>query len=377
VAQGVQTPLIGSEGTVYVIDEKADAVYALNAETGGIGWTYRPRLGEKTGFVASRNWYAGFLSSRGGPPAFSVIPPLLAKDGTLLVLVAAKSDDTSRPFATTLQALDSNGRLKWQFEMPTKPQASGREVPSELAYGPDGTIVVGYTGLLHNLTSDGKLKWTTSLAVKDVDKTSRAVQNVEEVTRISTAEDGSIYLGFDQWVFKVAKDGTLQWEREVPGYSSGPLAVGKDGSVYLGASDLVLYAIGPDGTTRFKTDKHPSGASTVAMALGTDGTIYLYGDNDRALLLAIDEQGSTRWTLSGAARTWLQNLVLDGTGTIFVADAPLYSDVGRLRTVGSDRTIRWELKFVDEHYGIVSVALGGNGLLYVDTDGAVVCLAGP
>jgi outer membrane protein assembly factor BamB len=295
---------------------------------------------------------------------------LLTKDGSLVILVATKSDDTAKPLPTALQALDSVGRLKWQFDLPTKPQASREQAPSELGYGLDGTLLVAYTGLLHALTSDGKLKWTMTLPDKP-DK------SVGRDTRITTAQDGSIYLGLENLVVKATKDGVFQWERVVPGYWSGPLTVGKDGSVYLGASDFVLYAIGPDGTTRFKTDKHPDGGSTDAMAVGTDGTIYLWGGNAPVLLFAIDAQGSTKWILSGAMGTGLGNLVLDATDTIFVADTPRIRDEGRLRAVRSDRTIRWDLKFVEKHYTIYSVAIGGNGLLYVQARRDVLCLEGP
>ena len=111
---------------------------------------------------------------------------------------------------------------------------------------------------------------------------------------------------------------------------TGAPAVAPDGSVYIGSTDLSLYAFGPDG--KFKWS-YPTGGliDTCAPAIGSDGTVYI-GSND-GKLYALNPAGTLKWSHSfnpaaSAATFSVSNspaIAVDGTIYVKVADGFLYA----------------------------------------------------
>jgi len=103
------------------------------------------------------------------------------------------------------------------------------------------------------------------------------------------AEDGTIYFGTAGGrIYAVDKNGTKKWHKYVGQYPTPPV-IGKDGTIYIAATRRdaqfdpwehgYLYALNPDGTIKWRTKLesdipydycYPS-----PIAIGKDGTIYI------------------------------------------------------------------------------------------------------
>jgi outer membrane protein assembly factor BamB len=131
--------------------------------------------------------------------------------------------------------------------------------------------------------------------------------------------DQIVYAGsLDGYLYAVnAQTGALQWKAMLFGIFSSP-AIGPDGTIYVGSQARRVWAIRPDGTTRWAfTTNRPV---TSSPAIGSDGTVYVGDQNGQ--VYAISPAGKLRW----AATTG---------GTIHAS--PTITDSGRLYIGSSDR----------------------------------------
>lgn len=115
------------------------------------------------------------------------------------------------------------------------------------------------------------------------------------------ASDGTIYIilcgnGSAGQLFAINPDGTTKWVFEGTtgnSYGTGP-AVGNDGTIYFGNSDKNFYAVKPDGTLKWKYTT--GGAIACFPAIASDGSAYVIsGDN---VLYALSSTGSLKWSVT-------------------------------------------------------------------------------
>jgi outer membrane protein assembly factor BamB len=301
------SPVIGSDGTVYVQDSR-DVVYALSP-AGALKWYYNDYQSFYFRDVGQRN-------------------PAIGADGTLYVA----SDG--------LYALDpATGRRIWHF---SHPQYADRDCRASPAIGQDGTIyVVIGEDMLFAITPGGRMRWVfafdndwemsfTSPAIDrngviylategkpssgdysmvyaiNPDGTQRWKYPVEggRFVRASpaVATDGSIYIatkssGTD-WPAKLIDlspsgqklwDYTIERVHETPDDSYSTPSVGADGLLYFGAETGYLYALDPNGALSWKF-KLRDGINWSSPAIASDGTLYigaLMGPNYGGRLYAV------------------------------------------------------------------------------------------
>jgi len=74
-------------------------------------------------------------------------------------------------------------------------------------------------------------------------------------------------------LYAIYPDGQLQWEFPYTGYSGGAPAIGADGTIYFGTSDLHVYAVNPDGSERWKYKDYQTYYSSAT--IGQDGTVFI------------------------------------------------------------------------------------------------------
>ena len=162
----------------------------------------------------------------------------------------------------------------------------------------------------------------------------------------------STYLG--------AQTNNLAWSYNMggAGYSSSP-AIGSDGTIYIGSANGNLYAISPNGGSKWAYANPTHLFHTPA--IGSDGTIYVGSDDGN--LYAITDSGSGG-TLKWSYPTY-QNIVsapaIGSDGTIYFGSDDM--NLHAITDSGSGATVKWSYSMTD--YIRCSPAIGSDGTIYV------------
>ncbi|MBS3816269.1 MAG: PQQ-like beta-propeller repeat protein [Candidatus Thermoplasmatota archaeon] len=157
--------------------------------------------------------------------------------------------------------------------------------------------------------------------------------------------------------------GEKAWNFTAGGDLLSSPSLDKDGNIYIGASNKVLYAVNPNGTERwsFGTDFSISSSP----AVGENGTIYLGSDK----LYALDPNGTERWNFS-TNNAIHSSPCIGGDGTIYIGDGELSGWGARLYAVSPSGDEIWNYSVNDMIYS--SPAVGGDGTVYFGShDGRV------
>ena len=180
------TPVIGSDGTVYVAG--ADSLYALD-KIGTLKWSYP---------VATQ----------------SSSSPAIGPDGTVYTC-----GDSG-----TVYAINPNGSIKWSFVV-------GRVSLYAPTIGYDGTIYIGSSDAnLDAFNPNGKLEWQYDSG--NIILSSPAI-----------GSDGTIYFGSGKKLIAIRSTGSLLWDFEASEDVRSSPSIGSDGTVYVGSDDRNLYAV--------------------------------------------------------------------------------------------------------------------------------------
>jgi outer membrane protein assembly factor BamB len=302
-------PAIGTDGTIYL------GTFGLQAidPDGGLKWTYRSGT--------------------------SLSIPVISQAGT--IYVGTEGSD--------LYEVSSNGNAIRTIAV------SGLDLgPSIPAIGADGTIYVARS-VLNAMNPDGSQKWTSpisSLGGAVIDSSGNVIVGGSPVNAISPG--GTLYwdysfgsdlnlsepaLGGDGTVYLLAVEfldhdvigylvaltsaGAYKWEYSTHGIFF-PMAIGSDGTIYLGASDGNLHAVNPDGTLKwmFLTGSE----YTSAVTIGSGGTVF-FGSSD-GHLNAISPSGTVKWQYLTGGAVGAPSLGDDGTIYVRSNDGYLYALYG-------------------------------------------------
>ncbi|MBC7194160.1 MAG: PQQ-binding-like beta-propeller repeat protein [Caldisericia bacterium] len=296
------SPVIGSDGTVYIVSTDSK-LYAIN-----------PNGTEK--------WYY-----KGPGDAQSLSSPVVDLDGTIYF-----------GRGTTIYAINPDGTLKWSFK-------AGGLVESSPVISFDGTIYFGGGKYLYALDKNGNKKWEYTLGDSTY-KSSPAI-----------SPDGTIYIGSkDRKLHAVNPNGTKKWVFPTGNYITASPTVGEDGIIYIGSTDHKFYAIKPDGSKKWEIDFGSNSTINSTAAIGFDGTLYVGVINKG--LVAINPNGTEKWTYK--TRYWINSSpAIDGNGVIYIGD-----ESGYLYAIKPDGTLKWELDLKKKIY-YSSVAIGTNSTIYV------------
>ena len=188
--------------------------------------------------------------------------------------------------------------------------------------------------------------------------------NMADVTLVSApaiGSDGTIYTScMSNIVYALNPDGTTKWEFHTGGNIISSPAIGVDGIIYIGSYDSSLYAINPDGSKKweFITDNR----IMASPAIGADGTIYFcsYGN----ILYAINSDGTEKWSFNTNAGG-LSSPSIGNDGTIYIQRNKLFA-------LNPDGTEKWEYNTPSDLYS--SPAIGPGGLIYLSSAGFLIGL---
>jgi hypothetical protein len=193
------TPSVGSDGTVYV--SGCRALTALSSD-GNLEWQY----------------------------------PLHNPYGLSSV------DDTGTVYVVDINygvhAFNRNGTLKWKND-----QVARAGKPS---LAPDGTLAILSDKGLAILSDNGSLRWTLGGIAYDGGRDSSGTGG-----GLSPAigQDGTIYIGSGNSFYAITTEGELKWRTTVDSEIISSPAIGQDGTVYVGSKGGLLYAFGSGSPT--------------------------------------------------------------------------------------------------------------------------------
>ncbi|MCE5214282.1 MAG: PQQ-binding-like beta-propeller repeat protein [Methanobacterium sp.] len=319
------SPVIGSDGTIYVADGNYGNLYSINPN-GTINWVYS--IDGSTGYT--------FIEST----------PAIGSDGTIYFGSGNTIGQTGN-----IYAINPDGTLKWFY--PT-----GNQIWSSPAIGSDGTIYIGSNdGKFYAINPNGTLKWDYM--------TSEGYYDNRISSSPAIGSDGTIYVGCDNNnLYAFNPDGSLKWIYTAA--KSIPLApvIGADGTIYFGCYDDCLYAINPDGTQKWKyfVGSDPTYDNVYSSpAVSSDGTIYIISGEYTGIwdnyLKAINPDGTFKWSyfMEKAAAV---SMTIGLDGTIYIG-----GDYGNyICAINSNGTLKWKnyCSWVES-----APAISSDGTLYV------------
>jgi eukaryotic-like serine/threonine-protein kinase len=266
-------------GTVYV--GSAGGMYALNAATGHVRWSYGGGSAESTPVVVDGTVY--IVGADGNVHALNAATGhvdwthsigyagtgLAVADG--LVYVSSIGDIG---YVYALNA--ATGHLAWSFET----QDARESVPTVV----DGTVYVGCgngegsDGTVFALdAATGHLRWSYS--------TGSAVTVHPPVESSPAVVDGTVYVGSDYgYVYALdAATGHLRWSAITQGgVVSSPVVAGD--TLYVGSEDDKVYAL--DTATGHLVWSYPTGDIIVASPAVAGGIVYAASNDGKLYALA-------------------------------------------------------------------------------------------
>ncbi|WP_320174256.1 PQQ-binding-like beta-propeller repeat protein [Maridesulfovibrio sp.] len=170
---------------------------------------------------------------------------------------------------------------------------------------------------------------------------------------IAIGSDGTVYVGSkDTNLYALESDKTEKWSYTTGGEITSAPTISSDGTIYVGAGDGKLYAVNSDGSEKWIYDTG-SGISRSA-AINSDGTIYVGAGDGK--LHAVDSDGSQKW-IYGTDLTLTSAPVIGPDGTVYVA-----ADDYNLYAIKSDGTLKWTFKAGGKIK--FSPAIDSNGVVY-------------
>ena len=285
------SPAIGDDGTIYVASAFIDMgrLYAFNQEDGSPQWVFQPGGGIACSPAIGPGGIIYFGAGDGNlyavnpdgsekwrfPLDTSASSPAVALDGTIYVGAADGK----------VYAVNPDGSKKWDYA------TEGGPLYSSPAVGAEGTVYFGsYDSYLYALNQDGSLKWRVAESVWSIgsspvigpDGVIYAANNMLGYLSAYKPADGST-----KWSVQVTEDGMIE---SVP-------AIGRDGTIYVGADDGFLYALKPDGSQRWAFGTLDVIKSSPV--IGPDGTVYV-GSQDGNLYAVVSSSfglANTPWPM--------------------------------------------------------------------------------
>jgi hypothetical protein len=246
--------------------------------------------------------------------------------------------------AVALTALDQDGNELW-----THPVGSG--VRGSPAIGADGTIYITTNGGVRAVTATGEEAWTAS-------------QVTQPLTSVAIGLDGTLYVGtVSGVVYALDPDGQTKWTFATSDLSRDTPVVGGADVIYL-KNDKRVYAVDAAGHEKwsFSTGKWPT---IMPSAFGETLFTVAIEDNNSFTLWALDAQGQPDWSVADLGNTGRFALSADGLLVSFTAYRPMAFDPEVLARRPDGGAVSWNL--AREQGSVMSwpgTAFGADGVIY-------------
>jgi len=159
----------------------------------------------------------------------------------------------------------------------------------------------------------------------------------------------------------------VKWSTTISTTAGYPLAVGTDGTLYVGSTDGILYALDPTDGSQHWQHTTKVGDYFSFVTIGADGTIYI-GTYDYHLYALNPADGSLRWIF--AAGGYLVAPVFGADGTVYLG-----STDGNLYALNpADGVLQWKFTLKSGGYSVPAIAVGPDGAVYGSMDNNLYAL---
>ncbi|MGA2676828.1 MAG: PQQ-binding-like beta-propeller repeat protein [Methanobacterium sp.] len=306
----LMSPVIGSDGTIYIGTRFSDGLFAYNPN-GSLKWAYRDVEGMTTVPAIGNNGTIYFGTTDGlialnpngtlkwiyttPDSSFTQSPPSIGSDGTIYIIDYLNYNENTY---SALYAINSNGTKKWSYNIPSI-DGSGLGIIQSQVMGSNGIIYIqGYyqssvNSFLYAINPNGTLKWSYN--------------NIEEITTTPCiGSDGTIYLGSDVgYLYAINSNGKLKWSYNTGNYITVPPVISSKGIIYAivghyntstDTTYSTLLALNTNGTLKWA--KTINNLLDNAATIGADGTLYITGGvagQHYGTLYAINPNGTLKW----------------------------------------------------------------------------------
>lgn len=282
--------------------------------------------------------------------------PVIGADGA--IYVTSRHNDFSTGY---LHAFNPDGSLKWERQADIKPGYSN-PFWGDPAIGQDGNLYIQSAGYLYIIKSDGSLqaKLTTD--------------NQTYVTPSPViGANGNVYVATNHSLYIVQQGKSLKKLKTLSHYNYYTPAIATDGTVYFPGDDA-LYALRPDGATRWRLKYQTGEGSVSSPSVGADGTIYVVAINKNngsysGAIYAINNNGKLKWTYP--VKGYGVELALASNGTLYAVTGGI-TGYEQIHAINPDGSLKWRLDH--PYYGFPTPTIGADGAIYLPYDYHIVVL---
>jgi outer membrane protein assembly factor BamB len=254
--------------------------------------------------------------------------PAIDNDGTIYIQTAY-----------TFTAVNPDGTIKWKKETDLNVLSSPSIVSSE-------TIVYNDYFQMYSIDNNGTENWVCKLP--------------EAFSTAAVSEDSTLFLSnrdsYDRQMHAYTIHGEEKWKYWT-GYETyiSPV-IGIDGTVYIGGWGNEVYAVTPEGNTKW-VFSCPYNKLDSPLAIGPDNTIYaMYRIG---YLYAINQDRSMKWAFTPPNKETYAAPIVGPDNVVYIVHGS-----GTLYALNPDGSIKWT--YTDNTSKTVPV-LGIDGTLYMGT----------
>jgi outer membrane protein assembly factor BamB len=245
-------------------------------------------------------------------------------------------------------AISASGILQWTYSVVGY-------VIYPPSIGANGALYAAGGAGIYALTSTGKLIWTYF-----------ADQSITSMVTI--APDRSLYFStYDRYLYSLNAAGTLMWKHNKYSLGDFSMVIGDNGTLYarsyFGNS---IMAINATGDTQWRYQTYQTAINDFIKklpVLGADEVVYIVNDNK---VLALNTTGNLLWNFTGEyALTGSPALGSDGTIYV-IGKQEKYPYKSLAYAINSNGTLKWIFTGGYDGGGYVaSPTVGGDGTIYV------------
>jgi outer membrane protein assembly factor BamB len=147
-------------------------------------------------------------------------------------------------------------------------------------------------------------------------------------------------------------------------YSSirGSPAIGEDGTIYIGTSGGIMFAMNPSGILKWQFVTHSGQFTYSSPSIGPDGTIYIGSASSDFSLYAFTSIGSLKWQFVSANQIFASPSITPDGNIVF----NLYSS-NYVYCISPSASLIWQVSMTSSSQ-YTSPVIGADGMIYLASD---------